>query len=237
MSTTIKIRRDTAARWATNNPTPASSELCIVNDITPQRIKIGDGVTPFNSLPYFTLPNATITEAGLMSAADKAKLNGITSGAIDMSTALDVAAMAQGMAVLVTFDIVAEGDYMLCAAPELKFMGIGRKGYKDGNCHLAIGQHVVAFVFEDALTIPARAFKGVAEAIEVHIPSWVHTIGSQAFAETSLTKVYCEAMTPPAVEADAFDDPASLEAVVHKVVQAEYQATTIWEDFSAINTF
>ena len=237
MSTTIKIRRDNAARWAINNPTPASSELCIVNDSTPQRIKIGDGVTPFNSLPYFTLPNATITEAGCMSAADKTKLNGIATGAIDMSTALDVAAMAQGMAVLVTFDIVAEGDYTLCSAPELKFMGIGKKGYKDGNCHLAIGQHVVAFVFEDALTIPAEAFKDVPEAIEVHIPSWVHTIGAQAFAGTALAKVYCEAMTPPAVDADTFDNPASLEAVVHKVVLAEYQATAIWEDFSAINTF
>lgn len=71
----IKIRRATAANWASDNPTPADGEICWETDT--KKIKVGDGVTAYNALAYFTLPNATTTAAGLMSAADKSKLNGI----------------------------------------------------------------------------------------------------------------------------------------------------------------
>lgn len=71
----IKIRRATAANWASDNPTPADGEICWETDT--KKIKVGDGVTAYNAIAYFTLPNATTTAAGLMSAADKSKLNGI----------------------------------------------------------------------------------------------------------------------------------------------------------------
>lgn len=71
----IKIRRDTAARWASNNPTPADGELCLESNTN--KIKFGDGVTAYNNLPYFAPANATQLAAGLMSAADKTKLDGI----------------------------------------------------------------------------------------------------------------------------------------------------------------
>ena len=71
----IKIRRATAANWASDNPTPADGEICRETDT--KKIKVGDGVTAYNALAYFTLPNATTTAAGLMSAADKSRLNGI----------------------------------------------------------------------------------------------------------------------------------------------------------------
>ena len=72
----LKGRRGTAAAWASYNPTPADGEICIESDTN--KIKIGDGVTTYTALPYFTLPTATTSSAGLMSAADKSKLNGIT---------------------------------------------------------------------------------------------------------------------------------------------------------------
>lgn len=71
----IKTRRDTAARWAQRNPTPADGEVCLETD-TKQK-KIGDGVTPYNSLPYDQPGNATSSKAGLMSPSDKQKLDGI----------------------------------------------------------------------------------------------------------------------------------------------------------------
>lgn len=72
----LKGRRGTASAWASANPTPADGELCIETDTG--KVKIGDGVTAYTALAYFTLANATTSSAGLMSAADKSKLNGIT---------------------------------------------------------------------------------------------------------------------------------------------------------------
>jgi hypothetical protein len=72
----LKGRRGTASAWASANPTPASGEICI--EIDTGKIKIGDGVTAYTALSYFTIANATTSAAGLMSAADKTKLNGIT---------------------------------------------------------------------------------------------------------------------------------------------------------------
>lgn len=71
----IKVRRDTAANWAARNPTPVDGEICIETDT--KRKKIGDGATPYNSLQYDQPSNATQSSAGLMSAADKQKLDGI----------------------------------------------------------------------------------------------------------------------------------------------------------------
>lgn len=48
--TKIQLRRDTAANWSTNNPTPASGEPCFETDTG--KLKIGDGTTAYNDLPY-----------------------------------------------------------------------------------------------------------------------------------------------------------------------------------------
>lgn len=48
--TKIQLRRDTAANWSTNNPTPSAGEPCFETDTG--KFKIGDGVTTYNNLPY-----------------------------------------------------------------------------------------------------------------------------------------------------------------------------------------
>lgn len=48
--TKIQLRRDTAANWTTNNPTPASGEPCFETDTG--KFKIGDGATAYNDLAY-----------------------------------------------------------------------------------------------------------------------------------------------------------------------------------------
>jgi len=49
--TTILIRRDVSANWSVKNPTLASGEFGYELDTV--RLKIGDGVTPWNFLDYF----------------------------------------------------------------------------------------------------------------------------------------------------------------------------------------
>ena len=48
---TLQFKRGTAARWSTVNPVLAKGEPGFVYD--KNKIKIGDGVTPWNQLPYF----------------------------------------------------------------------------------------------------------------------------------------------------------------------------------------
>jgi hypothetical protein len=49
--TTIKLRRDTAANWATKNPVLADGEPGFITD--KKILKIGDGTTTFNNLPGY----------------------------------------------------------------------------------------------------------------------------------------------------------------------------------------
>ena len=51
MSVRIKLRRDTSANWKTVNPVPVEGEPCFETDTG--KLKIGDGINPYNSLAYF----------------------------------------------------------------------------------------------------------------------------------------------------------------------------------------
>ena len=52
MADRIQIRRDTKARWADLNPILAAGEMGF--EIENNRLKIGNGITAWNSLPYVT---------------------------------------------------------------------------------------------------------------------------------------------------------------------------------------
>lgn len=71
--TRILLRRDTPTGWATKNPVLGPGEMGY--EIETGRLKIGDGVTAWNSLPYYVgngsgangtldggLPNSTYTD-------------------------------------------------------------------------------------------------------------------------------------------------------------------------------
>jgi hypothetical protein len=49
----IQLRRGTASNWSEENPVLLEGEVAIELDNSRNRIKIGDGVTPWNTLPYF----------------------------------------------------------------------------------------------------------------------------------------------------------------------------------------
>jgi hypothetical protein len=50
MAVQIQLRGGTAAQWASANPVLAERELVVETDT--KKIKIGDGVTTYNNLPY-----------------------------------------------------------------------------------------------------------------------------------------------------------------------------------------
>ena len=49
----IQLRRGTYSEWQEENPVLLEGEVAIELDAYRNRIKIGDGITPWNSLPYF----------------------------------------------------------------------------------------------------------------------------------------------------------------------------------------
>ncbi len=55
----LRRRRDTAADWTANNPTPEAGQLCLETDTG--RMKLGDGATAWNSLGYI-VPYVTTTD-------------------------------------------------------------------------------------------------------------------------------------------------------------------------------
>lgn len=57
MASKIQLRRDTALNWTTLNPTLALGEPAVESDT--HRLKVGDGTTPWSSLPYSVLDAAT----------------------------------------------------------------------------------------------------------------------------------------------------------------------------------
>ncbi len=52
-SKSIQLRNDTATNWASANPVLLAGEVGIETDSVRNRIKIGDGTTAWNDLPYF----------------------------------------------------------------------------------------------------------------------------------------------------------------------------------------
>ena len=49
----IQLRRGTSSNWSTENPVLLEGEVAIELNNNRNRIKIGDGVTAWNALPYF----------------------------------------------------------------------------------------------------------------------------------------------------------------------------------------
>jgi hypothetical protein len=60
MATRIQLRRDTLLNWSTVNPILAEGEFGIEQDTN--KIKIGDGITNWNSLVYFTTSPVSFTK-------------------------------------------------------------------------------------------------------------------------------------------------------------------------------
>ena len=180
----IKTRRDTAARWAQNNPTPADGEMCIETDTKLK--KIGNGTTPYNSLPYDQPSNATASKAGLMSPADKQKLDGINlalyaklqspnftgtpkapkQNGYDVSLTLatnsyvldKIASFANGLMVRCVFNIPSDGDYLVLGdVSNILFIGVnGEARPLDARQKLVSGINYIDCLFESGAIMGSK---------------------------------------------------------------------------------
>lgn len=74
MSTTIKLRRDTAANWTAANPTLALGEPGIETDT--RKVKYGDGVTAWTTLQYAV--GSTSYTGTITSVTGSGTINGLT---------------------------------------------------------------------------------------------------------------------------------------------------------------
>ena len=72
MSNRIQLRRDLEAVWAVVNPTLAQGEIGIETDT--KKMKLGDGLTSWNSLQYMLNIPDSINNADLEDAQDGAVL-------------------------------------------------------------------------------------------------------------------------------------------------------------------
>ena len=57
LKTRIQLKNDTLQQWTLNNPVLLKGEFAAVVDGNKSFLKVGDGSTDFNSLPYITSPN------------------------------------------------------------------------------------------------------------------------------------------------------------------------------------
>jgi len=80
----VRIRRDTAANWTSNDPTPLEGEWCLETDT--KSIKIGDGATAWTSLDYNIIPETICTAwvnfngTGTVAIRDSYNVDSITDG-------------------------------------------------------------------------------------------------------------------------------------------------------------
>ena len=104
----IQIRRDTAADWTSINPTLRAGELGYETDTS--NLKIGDGVTAWTSLAYFTGS----------SGATWGTITGTLSSQTDLQSALDLKAAISSLATVAT-----SGAYVdLTGAPTISAYGL-----------------------------------------------------------------------------------------------------------------
>lgn len=64
MATKIQFRGDTLAQWQSVNPVLGPREVCVVMDLDPPLLKIGDGATAWASLPWATNNVASVAVNG-----------------------------------------------------------------------------------------------------------------------------------------------------------------------------
>ena len=101
MASTVQLLRDTAAGWAALGvaPVPLAGEVCLETDA--RRFKVGDGVTPYASLPYFV--SATAGDTGVAGAAAVALAAGqCVTRSFGLAAAATNAAPAIGLATAAT---------------------------------------------------------------------------------------------------------------------------------------
>lgn len=123
-----QLRRDTAANWSSVNPVLADGEIGVVKDASRQ-LKIGDGVTAWNSLPYVLGPAVTFDNSGT-GAASGTGFNGSAAYTISWNTIGAVPATRQ---VLAGTGLSGGGDFSADRTLSLANTAVTAGSYTNAN--------------------------------------------------------------------------------------------------------
>lgn len=162
MAQVIQLRRDTAANWAANDPTPAEGEMCYESDT--DKLKIGDGVNAYSVLAYFsgTAGAGDMTKAVYDPALIAEQLVGLT--AIQTLTNKTLASpvlntQVTGTAVLDEDDMASDSNTQIATQQSIK-------AYVDANIPVPPGADTQV-VFNDGGAFAAEAGMTYAKATDV----------------------------------------------------------------------
>ena len=116
---TIKLRGDTAANWTSNNPTLALREPGVETDTS--KIKIGDGVTAWASLPYAVGGDTDTVFTGTVE--------------LNTSTVANAGVIASGSSQILTTAISASGVLAASDGVDWYFVGdpVAKTGFVPGT--------------------------------------------------------------------------------------------------------
>ena len=121
MAVQIQLRHDTAANWAMVNPLLAVGEVGVETDTS--KVKLGNGVTPWNGLPYglgATNPSASAVATTALQPGQPVSINpttgqaglaGATSYATSFVTGLAASATSAGFVVNLITDSLTLQDW------------------------------------------------------------------------------------------------------------------------------
>lgn len=167
------------------------------------------------------------------------------SAKLTYDTIIEKLGLAVGEALKVTFNPENSGDCDVIYDESLvKLIVKDGVGYKTKSIELTGGEdNDVFFVLSEPYIIPEKLFQDVSFITKVHIPSFVHSIGSNAFntADDGLVDIECEAMTPPTIGNNVFNypggDPNNVTLHVHKCAKSDYDNDSNWNGFNIVTTF
>ena len=175
MPSRIQLRRDTSANWTSINPVLAEGEPGV--DTTVELLKFGDGITPWNSLPYsgldplavgniipalgnvYTLGNVTNPWASLYVSGNTIYLGNIQLGSNATQLLINGNAVATDGG-NVTFDDITAGNIAITGDISAGNLDITNDVIIGGNLTVsgnAIYDNVTSFNVEDPIISLGRA--------------------------------------------------------------------------------
>ena len=109
----IQLRRGVASLWTSVNPVLAEAELGVETDTS--KLKIGDGTTAWNALPYFAA-------GGGGGGASWGGITGTLSSQTDLQTALNGKQVAGSYAALIHTHVISDVIGLQTALDDLEDM-------------------------------------------------------------------------------------------------------------------
>lgn len=163
------IRNDTAANWASVNPTLALGELGVETDT--RKLKVGDGTSNWNSLSYISGSGAgsNVINATLSAAKWSNKAQTITvSNAVDISSVNFPSTIEEPE---YTAAVNANLSWVIYESGEIKIIATGTTPTVDIPLQLVVGLNSTKPNSTDRYWVPTVSTSGSTQVLTLNLPS------------------------------------------------------------------